>query len=162
LQIQDTAVDFKKWRKKLGYTQPEAGESLGLSRAAVQYWEAELRPVPLAVELACRELLRRWKQRPEFGPVTLLYADDPIWQEASPPCGVLLLQCERHPNNESAVKRAVWLRKTKILVTPLIVEDDGNVVWSGPDLLRECDAWKESKSVDKTSASFGFIEEDGT
>jgi len=153
--------DFKKWRKKLGYTQAEAAERLGLSRATVQYWEAEIRPVPLEVELACRELLRRWKQRPEFGPVTLLYADDPIWQEASPPCGVLLLQCERHSNNESAIKRAVWLRKTMILVTPLIVEDDGNVVWSGPELLRECDAWKESKSGDKTSASFGLLEEDG-
>src|SRR6266851_2944026 len=49
--------NFKKWRKKLGYTQAEAGERLGYSRAAVQYWEAES-PVPLAVELACRELLR--------------------------------------------------------------------------------------------------------
>jgi hypothetical protein len=155
-------MDFKNWRKKLGYTQAKAGEKLGLSRAAVQYWEAELRPVPLAVELACRELLLRWKQRPEFGPVTLLYADDPIWQEASPPCGVLLLQCERHSNNESAIKRAVWLRETMTLVTPRIVEDDGNVVWSGPELLRECDAWKESKSGNnKTSTSFGLPEEDG-
>lgn len=153
--------DFKKWRKKLGYTQAEAGEKLDLSRAAIQYWEAEIRPVPLAVELACRELLRRWKQRPEFGPVTLLYADDPIWQQVSPPCGVLLLRSERHPNNESAMKRAIWLRETMTLVTPLIVEDDGNVVWSGPELLRECDAWKENKSGDKASASFGLIEENG-
>ena len=135
--------DFKKWRKKLRYTQAEAGEKLGLSRAAVQYWEAEIRPVPLAVELACRELLRRWKQRPDFGPVTLLYADDPVWQQTSPPCGVLLLRSERHPNNESAIKRAAWLRETMTLVTPLIVEDDGNVVWSGPELLRECEVRKE-------------------
>ena len=154
--------DFKKWRKKLGYTQAEAGERLGLSRATVQYWEAEIRPVPLAVELACRKLLRHWKQRPEFGPVTLLYADDPVWQQASLPCGVLVLQCERHPNNESAIQRAVCLSETITLVTPLIVEDDGNVVWSGPELLSECDAWKENKSGDKTSASFGLIEEDGT
>ena len=49
--------DFKKWRRKLGYTQVEAGEKLGLSRGAVQYWESEIRPVPLAVELACQELL---------------------------------------------------------------------------------------------------------
>jgi DNA-binding XRE family transcriptional regulator len=78
LQFQDNAMDlwgFKKWRRKLGYTQVEAGEKLGLSRGAVQYWESESRPVPLAVELACQELLRLWKQRPEFGPVTLLYAD---------------------------------------------------------------------------------------
>jgi DNA-binding XRE family transcriptional regulator len=162
LYIQENAMDvwdFKKWRKKLGYTQAEAGDRLGYSRAAVQYWEAET-PVPLAVELACRELLRRWKQRLDFGPVALLFADDQVWQQASPPCGVLVLRSERHPNNESAIKRAVWLRETMTLVTPLIVEDDGNVVWSGPELLRECDALKESKSGDKTSASFGPIEED--
>lgn len=137
--------DFKKWRKKLGYNQVEAGEKLGLSRAAVQYWEAEIRPVPLAVELACQHLLRQWKQRPEFGPVTLMYADDPVWQQASPPCGVLLFQCERHPNNESAIRRAVWLRETMTLVTPFIVEDDGNVICSGPELLQVCDAWKNSE-----------------
>ena len=72
---------FKKWRQKLGYTQSFAGEKLGLSRGAVQYWESEAGPIPRAVELACQELLRLWKQRPEFGPVTLLYAGhagDPI------------------------------------------------------------------------------------
>lgn len=31
---------FKKWQRKLGYTQVEAGEKLRLSRGAVQYWEA--------------------------------------------------------------------------------------------------------------------------
>jgi DNA-binding XRE family transcriptional regulator len=139
------AWEFKKWRKKTGYTQTEAGEKLGFSRAAVQLWENEIRPVPLAVELACQELWRHWKQRPDFGPVTLLYADDPIWQQASPPSGVLLLQSERHPNNESAIKRAVWLRETMTLVAPLIVEDDGDVVWSSPELLCECEARKEEK-----------------
>src|SRR6266700_357084 len=78
--------DLKKWRKKLGINQAAAGEMLGLSRGAVQDWESEVRPVPLAVELACQELLRRWKQRPEFGPVTLLYADSAISQVDSLPC----------------------------------------------------------------------------
>ena len=109
--------------------------------------------------------MRRWKQRPEFGPVTLLYADDPIWQEVSPPCGVRLLQCERHLNNESAMKRAVLLMKAMVLVAPLIVEDDGNVIWSGQELLRECDAWKEAvrkanESMDKGDANFSLSEED--
>jgi DNA-binding XRE family transcriptional regulator len=48
--------DFKKWRKRLGINQVEAGEVLGLSRAAVQYWESNIRPVPRAVELACRRV----------------------------------------------------------------------------------------------------------
>ncbi len=74
--------DFKKWRKKLGVNQVAAGD--GLSRGAVQDWESEIRPVPRAVELACQELLRRWKQRPEFGPVTLLYAEGPVSRVDSP------------------------------------------------------------------------------
>src|SRR5216683_7767948 len=92
--------DLKKWRKKLGINQVEAGEMLGLSRGAVQNWENEIRPVPRAVELACQELLRRWKQRPEFGPVTLLYADSPDLQADSIPHSDLVLRCEQHPDNE--------------------------------------------------------------
>src|SRR5882672_7948093 len=138
-RLRDNAMDlwgFKKWRRKLGYTQSVAGEKLGLSRGAVQYWESELRPVPVAVELACQELLRLWKQRPEFGPVTLLYADDPISLEASASVGSILVQSERHPNNEDALKSVARSRETMTLVIALIVEDDGNVIWSGPELLR--------------------------
>jgi DNA-binding XRE family transcriptional regulator len=134
--------DLKKWRKKLGINQVAAGEMLGLSRGAVQQWESEIRPVPLAVELACQELLRRWKQRPESGPVTLLYAEGPISQLDSPSCGDLALQCEPHPDNESALSRVVRLRETVSLLMPFIVANDGTVIWSGPELLHEGDARK--------------------
>jgi DNA-binding XRE family transcriptional regulator len=147
---------FKKWRRKLGYTQVEAGEKLGLSRGAVQYWESELRPVPLAVELACQELLRLWKQRPEFGPVTLLYgdyADDPFSLETSASVGSILVRSERHPNNENALKSAVRPRDTMTLFVAFIVEDDGNVIWSGPELLREIDVRKSASIGEKVSAA---------
>jgi len=132
--------DLKKWRKKLGINQVEAGEMLGLSRGAVQNWESEIRPVPRAVELGCQELLRRWKQRPEFGPVTLLYADGPISQSESFHCSDLVLQYEPHPDNESALNRVVRLKEAMNLHMAFIVENDGTVIWSGPELLQECDA----------------------
>ena len=135
--------DFKKWRKKLGVNQVAAGNMLGLSRGAVQYWESDIRPVPRAVELACEELLRRWKLRPEFGPVRLLYADAPISQADSLASGDLLLRCEPHPDNESALCRIVRLRETAHLFLPFIVEDDGTIIWSGPELLQECEARKK-------------------
>ena len=138
--------DFKKWRKKLGINQVEAGEVLGLSRGAVQNWENEIRPVPRAVELACRELLRRWKQRPEFGPVSLLYAEGPVSQVGAPPCGDLVFRCEPHPDNESALGRIVRLRETVRLFMSFVVEDDGTVVWSGPELLHECDSRENARS----------------
>jgi DNA-binding XRE family transcriptional regulator len=136
--------DFKKWRKKLGINQVAAGEMLGVSRGAVQDWESEIRPVPLAVELACQELLRRWKQRPEFGPVTLLYAEGPMSQMDSLPSGDLVLRCEPHPDNQSALGRVVRLRETVNLFMPLIVEGDGTVIWSSLELQHECDAQKSA------------------
>ena len=144
---------FKKWRLELGYTQVEAGEKLGLSRGTVQYWESEIRPVPFAVELACQELLRLWKQRPEFGPVTLLYADDPISLETSASVGSILVRSERHPNNENALKSAARPGETMTLFIAFIVDDDGNVIWSGRELLREIDARKNASTGEKTSAA---------
>jgi DNA-binding XRE family transcriptional regulator len=138
--------EFKKWRKKLGINQIEAGDMLGLSRAAVQCWESEIRPVPRAVELACKELLRRWwKQGPQFGPVILFYVDAPISQMDSRADGDLVLRCELYPNNESALARVLRLRETANLFMPLIVENDGTVIWSGPELLRECEARKGAR-----------------
>jgi DNA-binding XRE family transcriptional regulator len=136
--------DFKKWRKKLGINQVSAGEMLGLSRGAVQYWESEIRPVPRAVELACQELLRRWKQRPEFGPVILLHAEGPMSRADSLPSGDLVLRCEPHPDNQSALGRIVRLRETMKLLIIFIVEDDGTVIWSGPELLQERDVKKSA------------------
>jgi len=161
LQFRDNAMyvwGFKNWRAKLGYTQAEAGEKLGLSRGAVQYWESEIRPVPLAVELACEELLRLWKQRPHFGPVTLLYAghaDASISLETSASVGSILVRSERHPDNENALKSAARQRDTMTLFIAFVVEDDGNVIWSGPELLREIDARKNASIGQKTSAAKG-------
>jgi DNA-binding XRE family transcriptional regulator len=147
---------FKNWRRRLGYTQSVAGEKLGLSRAAIQYWESEIRPVPPAVELACQELQRLWKQRPEFGPVTLLYAnyaDDPMSLETSASVGSMLVRSERHPNNENAFKSGARPRETMTLFIAFILDDDGNVIWSGPELLREIDARKNPTIGEKTSAA---------
>ncbi len=128
--------DFKKWRRKLRYSQVEAGKKLGLSRGAVQIWESEARPVPVAVELACQELVRQWRQRPEFGAVTLLYADDPSSLNASSSSGTIVMRSERHPNNESALRSAIGPKETMTLFIAFIVEDNGSVIWSGPELLR--------------------------
>src|SRR5258708_25487928 len=123
---------FKKWRRQLRYTQVVGGEKLGLTRGAIQYWESEHGPVPRAVELACQELLRLSKQQPDFGPVVLLYSDTPIGHNGS-----MVLQSERHLNNESALRSAAELKKTNTLLTVLILEEDGSVVWSSPELLHE-------------------------
>jgi DNA-binding XRE family transcriptional regulator len=75
--------ELLKWRRTLGYTQAEAGERLGVNRGTIQNWERGNTRIPKSIELACQELTRQWKQRPEFGPVTLVYADSAIWQQAN-------------------------------------------------------------------------------
>jgi DNA-binding XRE family transcriptional regulator len=154
--------DFKKWRRKLRYSQVEAGKELGLSRGAVQKWETDANPVPVAIELACQELLRRWKRRPEFGPVTLLYADaeSPIPAGRAPAARSTLMQSERHQNNDSALRSAGSLRDTMAGFVAFVVEDDGKVIWSGPAMSREIDAAKNAGSRPSPGANCAHGSED--
>ena len=131
--------DFKKWRRALGCSQIEAAESLGVSRGAIQHWESERHPVPHGVELACEEIVRRWKQRPEFGPVVLIYSDQPFWPEPNCPSHVLCINRELHVNNEAALQRASRLREAPISLNALVVDHDGRMVWSNSELLAEYD-----------------------
>ncbi len=135
--------DFKKWRRKLGYTQFDAAEKLGVGRGAIQDWESEHRPVPAAVELACCELTRLWMRQPDFGPVILVYADDQIWGQPQGASDTLLLKCERYPDNEAAIRRICWLRETLISISPVIMNKEGAVIWGTPELLDECEQREE-------------------
>jgi len=76
--------------------------------------------------------------------VTLLYAEGPVLRVDSLPSGDLLLRCEPHPDNQSALGRVVQLRETVNLFMPLIVEHDGTVIWSSLELQHECDAQKSA------------------
>jgi DNA-binding XRE family transcriptional regulator len=131
--------DFKKWRKKLKYSQTEAAEKLGLRRAGLQHWESEKVPISKSVELACDELTERWKQRPEFGPVTLMYADEPVWPGPDHSARRLFALCELYATTEAALQRACWLKASRNFINPLIIGQDGEIIWASPDLLRECE-----------------------
>jgi hypothetical protein len=130
--------DFKKWRRQLKYSQVEAAKQLGLRRAAIQHWESEKVRISDVVELACEELLRRSKQRPDFGPVTLMYSRELVWPAPGQSSRILFVECELYANNADALRRADWLNKTRNFVNPIIFGRNGEVVWAGPDLLREC------------------------
>lgn len=136
-----TVWDLKKWRKKLRYTQCEAAMMLGVSRGTIQHWESERNPIPLAVELACIELTRCWKRRPEFGPVTLVYADSPLVQEAEGPY-FLAVQCQHCGNNASAIIQASQLRGSPQFNNPFILDNDGEIIWSSLEILEECQRQK--------------------
>jgi hypothetical protein len=88
-------------------------------------------------------LLRRWKQVPEYGPVVLLYSEGLASEVDTRSSGDLLMRCEPHPDNESALSRLVQLAETLDLFMQLIVDDHGTAIWTGPELLRECDVRKK-------------------
>lgn len=121
--------EFLKWRRTLGYTQAEAGEKLGFGRGTVGNWEGGITSIPPAVELACCELTRRSKQRPDFGPVNLVYGDSRVASCAP------VLQCELFSNNEAAIERALDFDES--FVNAMILEDGGGVVWTVSELLSE-------------------------
>ncbi len=129
--------DFRLWRQKLALTQEGAALKFGLSRATIVNWENGTTPISPAVEAACQHFTREWKQRPEAGPVTLLYGDAPMALSEFGPRRVPLLQQERYPTNDAAIRRSFELWDSDSFYNPLIVDDEGAVVWNVVELSRE-------------------------
>src|SRR6266576_3070661 len=59
-----------------------------------------------AMDFACQECARRWKQRPDFGPVLLVYTEGLIWPPYDQADCFPTLYCEPCPDNEAAIQRA--------------------------------------------------------
>jgi len=141
------ARNFLEWRKTLAYTQVEAAAKLGFTRATIQNWERGSTRVPRFVELACLELTRQWKQRPEFGAVALVYSEEPIWPKSDHSTHEVFVQCELYSNNEVAIRQALRLSKNQNFINPLIIDPDGGVVWSTPELMHECERRRQEARV---------------
>jgi DNA-binding XRE family transcriptional regulator len=131
------AGDLKKWRKRLGYNQFEAAKRLGVRRASVQNWEQELRPIPSVIQLACHEIMRRWKQRREFGSVLLVYTDEPIWQRSQGSYQVSILHSAVYRNNETAMQHVELHKEDPNFINPVIMETNGEIIWTTSELLQE-------------------------
>jgi transcriptional regulator with XRE-family HTH domain len=147
------ASELKRWRKALGLSQSQAAERLGVQRSTFQNWELERVPVPRTTELACETITKRMKQRLEFGPVILVYADSPIWPGPKGKHQTRVVQCEFYNNNESALTRVRLLASGSLLHNPAILDPAGGVVWSTPELLRETQNKPVTAVADRTLMS---------
>ena len=132
-------TELRDWRGLLGLTQEQAAKEFEVTRATVQNWEYGITAVPRAVELASRQILRRWKRRLEFGPVTLVCSMPPLRAAADEPESLPVFFCERYPNNKAALLAC----STRIGTRAFILDDAKSVIWSGMDLLKQCDKLKE-------------------
>lgn len=136
-------LELKKWRRLLGHTQEQAANEFGVTRPTIQNWEYEITPVPVSVGLASRQLARRWKQRPEFGPITLVYASAPLWRTPYSVDELLTLFCRRYPDNHTAFLRVLELMNSSSFFNPMILDENNVIIWSGPQLMEECEKLHE-------------------
>jgi DNA-binding XRE family transcriptional regulator len=139
-------TELREWRRSLGYTQEQAAKEFEVTRATIQNWEYGITTVPRAVELASRQILRHWKRRLEFGPVTLVCAIPPVAAAASEPLPVLL--CERYPNNKAALLACSRRIATQYFSNLFILDDAKSVIWSGRGLLEECNKLEKMPDSD--------------
>jgi len=105
-----------------------------------QNWESESTPIPLSIRAHCDELTRRWRQRPNYGPVSLIYSDGPMAQPLWGTARVPMMLNEPYPTNEEALRRACQLKTTSgPFVSPFICDAEGSLIFNGHELLQECD-----------------------
>ncbi len=133
-----TAAEFRAWRQRNSLTQTGAGEKFGVARGTIQNWENEVNAIPPAVEMSCQILEDRFRQRrPDLGPVTLVYTDNPMFIDPYGPRRPLaMMKQEPYPTNTAAFARvrALWGRDD--FHNPFIMEESGEFLWNSAQLAR--------------------------
>lgn len=132
------ASDFRDWRQRVGLTQAEAGAKLGVTRGTIQNWESEATAIPPVVETGCWIWEDRLRQiRPDLGPVTLIYADGPMFiNPYGPRRPLAMMKQEPYPTNAAALTRVRELWGRDDFHNPFILEESGKHLWNAVELAR--------------------------
>lgn len=132
------AKEFATWRQQVGITQEElANRWARVTRTTIQNWESGATPIPEAAATACQIWERRSKQEnPNLGPVTLIYADGPMFVDAYRPGRLSMLKQEPYATNASALARVLELWEHDDFCNPFIIEKSGADLWNGAELRR--------------------------
>jgi transcriptional regulator with XRE-family HTH domain len=136
-----TKEEFRKWREGFGLTQGEIAKRFGVTRNTVQNWEGGTTQMPSTIESACAVWGDRLKKEiAELGPVTLCYADGPMWIDPyGPRCKLASLQLEPYPTNSAALARVRKIWHDPNVHGPFITEKAGTFVWNRVELERVVD-----------------------
>ncbi len=131
------AQELIAWRREVGVTQERFAEICGVARSTVQNWEAGS-AIPQAVESLCQMWGKRLRQEdPRRGPVTLVYADAPMFVNPNMPRGrMAMLQQEPFLMNALALKRAQQLWNAATFYNPFVLEENGQELWNSVELGR--------------------------
>jgi DNA-binding XRE family transcriptional regulator len=129
--------EFAAWRKRVGITQEELAERWArVTRTTIQNWESGATPIPQAVETACATWERRLKQEnPGLGPVTLIFADGPMFIDPyGPRRRLAMMHQEPYPSNTAAIARVLELSGRDNFHNPFIIEKSGEDLWNAVEL----------------------------
>ena len=126
------ARDIKRWRRELDLSQTDAGRMLGVSRITIQNWERGRTPIPAMAEGACERATRRWKQRADYGPVTLVYFGAPLGERRGEN------HVEYFATTELALSRVLRLwRRPNFHAATILDDQTGLSIWHDHELERE-------------------------
>lgn len=136
-----TKEEFKDWRERFGLTQGDIAKRFGVTRNTIQNWESGATPMPNTVDSACAVWGDRLKKEiAELGPVTLCYADGPMFIDPyGPRRNVASLQMEPYPTNSAALARIRKIWNDPKVHGPFITEKAGSFVWNQVELARVVD-----------------------
>jgi hypothetical protein len=134
-------AEFRSWREQFGLTQYDIAKRFGVSRNTVQNWESGPSALPGTLGDACKVWEDRLKKEiAEIGPVTLCYADGPMFIDPYGPRRKLaMLQQEPYPTNAAALARVkiIWGRPE--FHGPFITDKAGSFIWNQVELSRVVD-----------------------
>jgi transcriptional regulator with XRE-family HTH domain len=140
-----TREEFRGWRERFGLTQGEAAKRFGVTRNTIQNWESGASPMPDTIGSACavwEDRLR--KETAELGPVTLCYADRPMWVDPyGPRHKMASMELEPYPTNAAALARVRMIWGQSNVHGPFIMEKSGAAVWNQVELARVVDGSDE-------------------
>jgi DNA-binding XRE family transcriptional regulator len=132
-----TADEFKSWRQRVGLTQAAAAAKFGVTRVTIQNWESRDAPIPGPAAAACDIFEMRLNQEnPDYGPVTLVYSNGPMFIDPYGPRSIPLLQQELYPTNLGALVRVFELWGTETFHNPMVLQKSGEVLWNVVQLQR--------------------------
>jgi hypothetical protein len=97
--------------------------------------------LPSTIKEACAVWEDRLKKEmADIGPVTLCYADGPMWVDAYRPASRLAtLQLEPYPTNSAALARVMMIWGNENVHGPFITEKSGGPLWNQVELARVVD-----------------------
>jgi DNA-binding XRE family transcriptional regulator len=136
-----TPTELKEWRERFGLTQTELAKRFGVSRNTIQNYESETTSIPSSMTQACAVWEDQFKKEAaDLGPVTLCYADGPMWVDAYRPRNrTPFLHQEPFATNSAALARVKMIWDNNDVHGPFIMERSGNAVWNQVELARVVD-----------------------